>query len=92
MLIYVTHDNIEQAKAITRDLQVADLDNCYISPLIALQHLRRYELAYSSEMNLRLDLLSVCDKLLVACDYISEDINEEIEFAELVGMEVDYLD
>lgn len=98
MLIYVSHRckdkefDIERAKKIMHNLQVHDLANCYICPLLTFSHLNPFELAYTSEMDLRLDLLSVCDRLLVASDYIDDDINKEIEFAELVGMEVDYLD
>jgi hypothetical protein len=39
---------------------------------------------------LRLDMLSVCDILVVASD-VSLEMQEEIEFAELVGMEVRYI-
>lgn len=98
MLIYVSHEwqgkdeNFQKAKKIVHDLQIKDLDNCYICPLTTFQYFNYCELAYTSEMDLRFDLLSACDKLLVVCDYIDEDVNAEIEFAELVGMEVDYLD
>lgn len=92
MLIYVTDSNIERAKRITHDLQVKDLDNCYVCPSLTFSHLNGYELAYTSELDLRLDLMSVCDKLLVTSEVIDDELNKEIEFAELVGMEVDYLD
>ena len=91
--IYVSHkfggdpDNMERAKKITNDLQVADLENCYICPLLAFSHLDYGEIGYDQEMEICLDLLSVCDVLIVASD-ISDGVQEEIDFAHLVGMEV----
>ena len=38
-----------------------------------------------------LDLLSVADKLIVASD-LSKGVRREIDFANLVGMEVQYLE
>ena len=92
-LYYVAHRfggdpvNIERAKKITHDLQVADLDNCYICPLLAFSHLNYGEIGYEQEMEICLDLLSVCDVLIVASD-ISDGVQKEIDFARLVGMEV----
>ena len=91
--IYVSHKfggdpaNIERAKKITHDLQVADLDNCYICPLLAFSHLNYGEIGYEQEMEICLDLLSVCDVLIVASD-ISDGVQKEIDFARMVGMEV----
>ena len=92
-LYYVSHRfggdpaNIERAKKITHDLQVADLDNCYICPLLTFSHLKYGEIGYDQEIEICLDLLSVCDCLIVASD-ISEGVKKEIDFARLVGMEV----
>ena len=92
-LYYVAHRcggdpaNIEQAKKITHDLQVADLDNCYICPLMAFSNLGYNEMGYDEEMALCIDLLSVSDVLIVASD-ISDGVQKEIDFARLVGMEV----
>lgn len=97
MVVYVSHkfggdpENIEQAKKITHDLQVNDPENCYICPLNAFSHLEYKELGYEQEMALCLDILSVSDILIVASE-ISEGVKREIEFAELVGMEVKYLE
>ena len=97
MIIYVSHvfggkpENLERAKKITHDLQVADLENTYICPLLALSHLRYGELGYEEEMDLCIDLLSECDRLIVASD-ISKGVAREIDFANLVGMEVEYLE
>ena len=92
-MIYVSHKfggvpaNMERAKKITHDLQVDDPENCYICPLMAFSYLEYNEMGYDEEMALCIDLLSVSDVLLVASD-ISEGVQEEIDFARLVGMEV----
>ena len=93
MIIYVSHafggkpENLERAKQITHDLQVADLENTYICPLLAFSHLQYGELGYDDEMNLCIDLLSECDRLIVASE-ISKGVQMEIDFARLVNMEV----
>ena len=97
MLIYIAHtysddkSNIEKAKKITHDLQVKDLANCYICPLLTFSHLEYGEIGYDDEMELCLDVLQNCDKLIVASE-ISKGVQMEIDFAKLVGMEVQYLD
>ena len=82
--------NVEKAKKITHDLQVADPGNCYICPLMAFSHLQYGEMGYDAEMELCLDILSCCDKLIVA-SIPSEGVRREIEFAKMVGMEIEYL-
>ena len=97
MLFYIAHcysgnpKNLERAKRITHNLQVNDLENTYICPLLTFSHLRYNEIGFDEEMDLCLDLLSVCDRLIVAST-ISHGVNIEIEFANLVGMEVVYLE
>lgn len=97
MIYYISHcyggktENIERAKKITHDLQIKDPSNCYICPLTAFSHLEYNEMGYEQEMALCLDLLSVCDALIVASE-ISEGVKREIDFAKLVWMEVLYLD
>ena len=92
-ICYVSHRfggnpaNIERAKKITHDLQVSDLNNCYICPLLAFSHLKYGEIGYDEELELCLDILSVSDVLLVASD-ISDGVQKEIDFARMVGMEV----
>ena len=96
-IYYVAHryggdiKNLERAKKITHDLQIADLENTYICPLLALSHLSYGEIGYDEEMNLCIDILSICDKLIVASD-LSKGVCREIDFANLVGMEVEYLE
>jgi hypothetical protein len=82
---------MERAKQITHDLQVNDLDNSYICPLLLFSHLRYGEIGYDAEMELCLDILQNCDKLIVASD-LSKGVCSEIDFANLVGMEVEYLE
>ena len=97
MIYYVGHcfggdkENIERAKKITHDLQVKDLANCYICPLLTFSHLEYGEIGYDDEMELCLDILQSCDKLIVASE-ISKGVQMEIDFAKLVKMEVMRLD
>ena len=97
MMYYVAHahggnpENIERARKITHDLQINDLENTYICPLMLFSHLRYGEVGYDAEMELCLDILSNCDKLIVASD-ITKGVAKEIDFANLVGMEVEYLE
>jgi hypothetical protein len=97
MLVYVAHEfggkkeNVERAKKITHDLQIKDMKNAYICPLFAFSHLDYCEVGYDEELELCVDLLSVCDKLIVASG-ISRGVEIEIGFANLVGMEVEYLE
>ena len=96
-IYYVAHkyganpENFERAKKITHDLQVNDLENTYICPLLLFSHLWYGEVGYDAEMELCLDILSSCDKLIVASD-LSKGVCREIDFANLVGMEVEYLE
>ncbi len=97
MIVYVSHvfggkiENIERAKRITHDLQLADKENTYICPLLALSHIAYGEIGYEQELENCIDLLSVCDKLIVASD-ISNGVAKEIDFANLVNMEVEYIE
>ena len=94
MLVYVAHkygndkSNIDRAKKITHDLQVKDLANCYICPLLTFSHLEYGEIGFDAEMELCLDILSDCEKLIVASEEISKSVQMEIDFAKLVNMEV----
>ena len=96
-LYYVAHqyggdkDNIERARKITHDLQVKDLANCYICPLLTFSHLEYGEIGFDDEMELCLDILSSCDRLIVASEEISKGVQMEIDFAKLVKMEIEYL-
>ena len=97
MIYYVSHkfggdmENYQRAKEITHDLQIKDLENTYICPILALSHLGYNEIGYDEETQICLDVLSVSDKLIVASD-VSRGVQAEIDFAKLIGMEVEYLD
>ena len=97
MIYYLGHcfvgdkSNIERARKITHDLQVKDVANCYICPLLAFSDLEYGEIGYDDEMELCLDLLTCADRLIVASE-ISRGVQREIEFAKLVKMEVFQLD
>ena len=96
-LYYVAHqyggdkENIEKAKKITHDLQVKDLANCYVCPLLTFSHLEYGEISYGAKMELCLDILSNADRLVVASE-ISKGVQMEIDFAKLVKMEVMRID
>lgn len=97
ILVYIAHcyqgdkANLERAKKITHDLQVKDLANCYICPLLTFSHLEYGEIGYENELEICLDLLSCADALIVASE-ISNGVQTEIDFAKLVKMEVMRLD
>ena len=98
IIFYVAHrfsgekSNYDRAKKITHDLQLEDPTNCYICPLLAFSHLKYGEMSYDEEMALCLDLLSVSDALVIASDISgSRGVQEEIDFAKMVDMEVIYL-
>ena len=97
MTIYVSHifqgnpENLERAKKITHDLQVKDLENCYICPLLAFSNLAYGEIGYEKEMQLCEDLLILCDKLIVASD-LSDGVKREITLAKKCNMEIEYIE
>ena len=97
MIYYVAYryendkSNIGRARKITHDLQVKDIANCYICPLLAFSDLEYGEMGYENELEICLDLLSACDVLIVASE-VSKGVQREIEFAKLVKMEVLRLD
>lgn len=97
MLYFISHknggipENVERAKKITHDLQVNDLANTYISPLLMFSHMRYGEIGYEAEKELCLDILSSCDVLIIASE-ISAGMQDELDFAKSVGMEVMEID
>ena len=97
MMVYVAHryegnaDNLNRAAEICRKLQLQHPENCYISPLHAFSYLNYNQIGYDKEMELCLDLLSVCDIIIIASE-ISEGVRREIELAEKLHMEVIYYD
>jgi hypothetical protein len=85
MIFYVCCEQNE--KEVTRNLQKNDMANCYVNPLIFLSHLDFNKFNKDDLMELRLDILQNCDKLIVAGE-ISESMQDEINFAKLVKVEV----
>lgn len=96
MLIYVAHKysgdekNIERAKQITHDLQIADPENTYITPLLAFSHLKYNEQGYDDEIEHCMELLRMCDVLIVASEE-SKGIKLEILEAEEMGIEIKHV-
>lgn len=91
MMYYVSANSAETAKKAYESLQSADLDNYYISPLMSLCCLSDKAVTDDAKNALCIDMLSVCDVLLVASE-VNREMQEEIDFARLVGMEVRYLE
>lgn len=94
MLIYVAHaydkpEDSERAKRITRELQLNDGANTYICPIMLFSHLQHEDIGFDEKVELCLDVLSICDKLVVASE-TSERVMRELEFAQLIKMEVTY--
>ena len=93
MLLYLAHkyqgkqENIESVKKIAHDLQIENTSHCVVCPLLNFSYLDYGEIGYEQEMEICLDLLSVCDYLIVASD-ASDGVQKEIDFARMVGMEV----
>ena len=91
--IYVSHKfggdtaNMERAKKITHDLQIENPEHSFICPQLAFSHLQYGEIGSDNEIELCLDLLSLCDALIIASD-VSDGVQKEIDFARMVGMEV----
>lgn len=97
MVYYVAHKyggddlNVYRAREITRLLQLGDQKNCYVCPLLVFQDLELGDIEKDEALELRIDLLSICDALIIASD-VSEGVQREIDFARLVGMEVIFID
>lgn len=96
-IIYVSHkydgkkEAIRDATRITYNLQTKDLQNHYYCPLVAIPWIAYKDISEDDKIALKLDMLTVCDSLLIASD-VSDDMEDEIEFAKLVKMEVLRLD
>lgn len=91
MVYYVTARDTATAKKVAEKLQAENLTDCYISPLTALSCLKDINIPPEAKTALRLDLLTVCDALIVKCP-ISDDMQTEISLARKINMEVIYID
>lgn len=93
MLLYLAHkyqgkaENLDRVKKIAHDLQTENPTHCVVCPLLNFSFLEYAEIGFEQEMEICLDLLSVCDYLIVASD-VSTGVQKEIDFARMVGMEV----
>lgn len=85
MLFYVAYDEnyLIFGKQITNALQKRDKENSYVCGNLVFEGIENND-------EQCLDLLSVCDKLIVASN-ITKTVDRDINFANLVGMEVEYL-
>ena len=95
MIFYCSHkyggdpDNKLHAENIIAELQKNDLGNTYLSPIHALGF--TYDiLTYDDGMELCLDLLCVCDELLVLSEP-SEGVQREIDAAKRLGIPVRFI-
>lgn len=70
-------------------LQLKDPLNCYICPLNAFSHLRHKTMPNDIKIELREDLLTCCEKLIVVGE-IDDFMQAEIDLAEKCKMEVEY--
>ncbi len=89
MIYYVSHslDEPERAREITRELQKNDLSNTYICPVIAFSHLQYENIRRDDFIELCLDVLSVCDGLIIA-SHMTGNMEHDLGFAKLVKLEV----
>lgn len=84
MMIYVTSaQGGREAFEAAHALQRRDLDNCYVF-FCSLLH---GEVEEAEETELRLDLVTACDAIMVAGD-IGGIVAREVELARVLGMEV----
>lgn len=83
MVIYVSSNSSVDIVKYLREKQSLDESNTYISPLLAF--------SFCAELDMEncIDLLSICDKLVVVGD-LDERMQGEVDFANLVEMEIDY--
>ena len=92
MIIYVAHSgNAEEVARNINDFQKKDLLNCYVSPSLTFSHLADEEIGADAVNELWLDLLSIAD-ILIVVGKKTDRFQVLIDFAKLVGMEVQYLD
>lgn len=95
--VYVAHKyegnrgNIEKLGVILKKLQKEHPENSYFSPLHNFSYLEYDDMSYEEIIECCKDWLNESDKLLVVGD-LSRGVEIEIDFANLVGMEVEYLE
>ena len=96
MLIYCSHkfggsmENAKAAEIKIRRLQLADPSNTYISPIHAFGFLYN-TVSYEDGIDMCLDLLSRCDKMIVLSEK-SKGVEIEIEYCIAAGIPVEFLE
>ena len=98
MIYYVTHafdgksDVYDKVRQIVFDFQNDDWENCYVSPVLSFPYssIRDGDGQRLNLVPIRLDLLMVCDVLLVVGEP-DDAVKMEIEFAKSIGMETYYV-
>ena len=96
MLIYCSHKfggKMENAKAVElkiKKLQLADPGNTYISPIHAFGFMY-HDVPYETGLEMCLDLLRRCDKMVVLSEK-SEGVNIEIGYCIAARIPVDFLE
>ena len=93
MRIYVTGDksDADRVKMVCRVLQKKQKENSFICPFSTFSHLLDYDLSVEELLECRLDWLSASDKLIVVSRK-SSAVQKEMEFALMVGMEVEHIE
>ena len=96
MLIYCSHKfggSLENAKAAElkiKRLQLADPSNTYISPIHAFGFMYN-TVSYEDGIEMCLDLLSKCDKMVVLSEK-SKGVEIEIGFCKVARIPVEFLE
>lgn len=88
MLIYVSASKCHYP--MVKALAAADASNTYIFPDNALLHLNGSRISEKDKREQRDDLICCCEKMVVAPN-ITAEMQEEINLAERLHLEVEYL-
>lgn len=91
MTVFVAHAQTEdsslRASKIILKLQMENPTHCFIPASIAFEHLYNGDFSQDDILNIELDLLMNCDKMLIVSD-ISPIMQRQIDYCRMVGMEV----
>lgn len=96
MLIYVSHkygnneENKQIIENIIKKLQLKDTNNTYVSPIHTFGFMYS-DVDYDIGIKMCLDLLSVCQKLIVASE-LSKGVELEINYAKKNKIPIEYLE
>ena len=96
MLIYCSHkfggklENAKAAEVKIKRLQLADPSNTYISPIHAFGFMYN-DVSYEDGIDMCLDLLAKCDKMIVLSE-MSKGVSAEIKFCTENEIPVEFLE